>query len=47
VGTTILGYPERDVWRMTPRKLSLLYIEHKKEQGQYQAPATIDDVIPF
>jgi len=47
VGKTLLGYSEKEVWQMTIRKLMLLYTEYQKEKGEYQAPVTIDDVIPF
>jgi hypothetical protein len=47
IGTTVLGYPEREVWHMTLRKLSLLHTEHLKETGRYRPPATLDDVIPI
>ncbi len=30
LGVTVLGYPERDVWRMTPRKLVLLHRAHRE-----------------
>jgi len=42
----LLGYPEREVWHMTLRKLIILYAEYQEEHGQYQAPLTLDDVIP-
>jgi hypothetical protein len=42
----LLGYPEKDVWHFTLRKLVLLYKEYQKEHGQYQKPQTLDDVIP-
>jgi len=42
-----LGYTEKETWRMTLRKLMLLYAEYQKEHGVYEAPKTIDDVIPF
>jgi hypothetical protein len=41
-----MGYPEKEIWKMTIRKLLLLYIEHLKENGRY-AESSIDDVIPF
>jgi len=47
IGTTVLGFPEKEVWNMTLRKLLLLYTEHRKETGTYKPPATIDDVIPL
>jgi len=47
IGKTLLGYSEREVWRMTLRKLVLLYTEYQKEHGQYEEPKTIDDIIPF
>lgn len=43
----MLGFPEKEVWRMTLRKLMLLYMEHLKYTGQYKPPATLDDVIPI
>jgi len=47
IGKTLLGYTEKEVWHMTLRKLVLLYKEYQKEHGTYQAPMSIDDVIPF
>ena len=47
IGKTLLGYSESEAWRMTPRKLILLYQEYQKEHGQYEAPQTIDSIIPF
>jgi hypothetical protein len=47
IGKTLLGYTEKEVWKMTLRKLLLLYTEYQKENGQYQEPKDIDDVIPF
>ena len=47
IGKTLLGYPEKEVWRMTLRKLMLLYTEYQKEHGTYQKPVTLDDAIPF
>ena len=47
IGKTLLGYSEREVWKMTLKKLILLYEEYQKEKGVYKTPATIDDVIPF
>lgn len=47
IGKTVLGYPEKEVWRMTLRKLTLLYTEHQKFTGQYKEPETLDSVIPF
>lgn len=32
---------------MTMRKLLLLYAEYQKARGEYEEPATIDDVIPI
>lgn len=46
LGKTVLGYPEREVWHMTLRKLMLLYDEYRKEHGQKSAEMTIDDMIP-
>jgi hypothetical protein len=45
VGKTLLGYPEREVWHMTLRKLCLLYVEYQKEHGEYRPPATLDDIF--
>lgn len=45
IGKTLLGYTEREVWRMTPRKLILLYHEYQKENGTFEKPVTLDDVI--
>lgn len=47
IGTTVLGFPEAEVWDMTLRKLLLLYTEHRKYTGTYRKPVTIDDVIPL
>jgi len=47
IGKTLLGYPEKEVWHMTLRKLMLLYTEYQKHNGTYKEPQTIDDVIPF
>jgi hypothetical protein len=41
-----MGYTEKEIWKMTIRKLLLLYDEHLKETGRYEE-TTIDDVIPF
>jgi hypothetical protein len=30
IGVTLLGYPEKDVWRMTPYKLMRLFEIHKE-----------------
>jgi len=45
IGTTVLGYPEKDVWKMTVRKLLLLYQEHQKYNGTYEEPATLDTIF--
>ena len=47
VGTTMLNRTEHEIWRMTYRKFFELYIMYLKINGKYQAPLTIDDVIPF
>jgi len=47
IGKTLLGYTEKEVWHMTLRKLMLLYQEYQKEHGTYQAPVSIDDIIPL
>ena len=47
IGKTLLGYTEKEVWRMTLRKLMLLYTEYQKEKGTFKDPETIDSVIPF
>lgn len=46
LGKTVLGYPEKEVWRMTLRKLMLLFVEHQKYTGNYCEPETLDNVIP-
>ena len=46
IGTTVLGYTERDVWKMPLNKLTALYTEHLKETGQYKRPETTDDLMP-
>jgi len=30
IGVTILGWPERDVWKMTPHKLLTLFRIHRE-----------------
>ena len=47
IGKTLLGYPEREVWHMTLRKLLLLHTEYLKENGRWKPAPTLDDVIPF
>ena len=47
IGKTVLGYPEREVWKMTLRKLMILHMEHQKYNRTYQAPETLDSVIPI
>jgi len=42
VGKVLLGYPEKEVWHMTVRKLMLLFTEWQKQNGQYKEPETID-----
>jgi hypothetical protein len=46
VGKTLLGYREKEVWRMTLRKLILLYVEYQKEKGTFKQSQSLDDVIP-
>jgi hypothetical protein len=46
IGKTVLGYTEKEVWRMTLRKLLLLYTEHQKYTGSYKE-VTLDDIIPL
>ncbi len=46
VGVTLLGFTEPQVWRMTPKKLYLLYIEHLKENGTYKEPTTAESFLP-
>jgi hypothetical protein len=41
----MLNYPEREIWHMTLRKFTLLYVEHLKQHGAYQEPQTIDEVF--
>jgi hypothetical protein len=43
----MLNRTEHEIWRMTYRKFFELYIMYLKINGKYQAPLTIDDVIPF
>lgn len=45
IGKTLLGYTEKEVWRMTLRKLMLLYTEYQKEHGTYKEPETLDSII--
>lgn len=47
IGKTVLGYPEKEVWKMTLRKLIILHTEHLKYTGNYREPETLDSVIPF
>jgi len=47
IGKVLLGYPEKEVWHMTLRKIALLHIEHQKENGTYEQPQTLDEAIPF
>jgi hypothetical protein len=47
IGKTVLGYTEKEVWRMTLRKLMLLFTEHQKYTGNYKEPETLDSLIPF
>lgn len=42
-----MGYTEKDVWRMTVRKLMVLYKDYQRFNGDYKEPETIDDVIPI
>jgi hypothetical protein len=43
----VLGYNEKEVWRMTIKKILLLIREHRKYKGIENKETTIDDVIPF
>ena len=45
IGKQILGYTEKEVWRMTFRKLELLYVEHLKANGLYKEAQSIDDIF--
>ena len=47
IGKCLLGYSEREVWKMNLKKLFAMYIEYQKENGQYQPPKTLNDIIPF
>jgi hypothetical protein len=46
IGKTILGYSEREVWRMTLRKLLQLFDEHCRFNGIKNNGSDSDDVIP-
>lgn len=45
-GKTLLGYSEKEVWRMTYRKLDLLFKEYKYFYGLEKRYTNIDDIIP-
>lgn len=47
IGKVLLLYKETEVWRMTLRKLLIIYNEYKTDHGFSDKKATIDDVIPF
>ena len=47
IGKVLLGYTECEVWRMTPRKLLILYGEYKNEYGREKEAESLDDVIPL
>lgn len=42
-----MGYAERDIWRMTLRKLIVLWEDHQRFNGTYKEAETMDDVIPI
>jgi len=49
IGVTLLRWPEREVWRMTPYKLMTLFKIHKKFnpdrfKQEPEAPEGMDDV---
>lgn len=46
LGKTVLGFSEKEVWRMTLKKLLLLYKEHQIYTGSYKEE-TLDDIIPI
>ncbi|WP_154669422.1 hypothetical protein [Ruminiclostridium cellobioparum] len=41
-----MGYPEKEVWHMTYRKLDLLFKEYKYFYGIEKRYTNIDDIIP-
>lgn len=41
-----MGYPEKDVWHMTYRKLDLLFKEYKFFYEIEKRYTNIDDIIP-
>jgi len=41
-----MNYPERDIWRMTMRKLLTLWQEYKYIFGLEKQYASLDDIIP-
>lgn len=42
-----MGYKEREIWRMTLRKLLALWKDYRSFHGMEKEDATIDDVIPL
>ena len=43
----MFGYSDRELWRMTPRKLSAMLYEYHEFHGHKHKKTTIDDVIPI
>ena len=51
-GKSILGYTEPEVWRMTLKKLAVLFDKHMEWEGgklskQKQDPPSIDKLLGF
>jgi hypothetical protein len=47
IGVTLLGFSEKEVWKMTPYKITRLFEIHKQfnpDQYGEQPPAGIDDI---
>jgi hypothetical protein len=42
-----LGYRDKEIWRMSPYQILVLYNDKLDWQGLRPKKATIDDVIPF
>jgi len=44
MGVTVLGFTEREVWKMTPYKIQTLYSIHREyTDPNYTAPAEKDE----
>jgi hypothetical protein len=46
IGVTILGFPEKAVWRKTLRELLELHTEYKILTGLEKRYSSPDDIIP-